>query len=139
MDVNPSVVAPERIPLPHSENGNARVHQQGQDAEATPSQNESGLDSGKDRWFQQGYRAGYLDGLVHGLKQTDTGLAGTVANTADRHSPPSKKARDHRELRLRGLPCAVCGCSSYTDEKQCPCCGTPNDQGLASKEVVAHD
>ncbi len=66
---------------------------------------EAAVKAAKEAAFHDGYRAGFADGW--------------------RDDDASASPKTARGIRLRGLPCASCGCSSYTDEALCPCCGSP--------------
>jgi hypothetical protein len=81
----------------------------------------------KEAWFQEGYRAGYSDGFTQGLK-----LNSSTSGVAARPGPRAKV--DNREQRLKGFPCAVCGCASYSDEAKCPCCGTAKSSDAARSD-----
>jgi flagellar biosynthesis/type III secretory pathway protein FliH len=80
---------------------------------------EAGLASGREAGYQQGYREGFWDGcnLRNPVQE--------MAATPDKSTVGSKKTRAKSMTRLRGLPCANCGRSTYSDELECPGCGTP--------------
>lgn len=84
------------------------------EASAQPS-----YDAGLARGLEAGYRQGYQAGFADGIKQTQ-GVAEPSAAPAGK-----MKAGEGRAKRLRGLPCAHCGVSLFSDETFCRCCGTP--------------
>jgi hypothetical protein len=80
---------------------------------------EAGLASGREEGYQRGYREGFADCAKFG---DPTPVAAETRNTS---TCESRETRGERGNRLRGLPCAKCGCPSYGDESQCSRCGTP--------------
>jgi len=90
---------------------------------------QSAYDAGLARGLEAGYRQGYQAGFADGLKQPQG-----VAETSS--APGAKtKAGEGRAKRLRGLPCAHCGVSLFSDETFCRCCGTPKStQASRSKQ-----
>jgi len=88
---------------------------------------EAGLASGREADYRQGYREGFLDGYK--LRNPVRGPAATL----DKSAVGSNKTTAKSVIRLRGLPCANCGQSSYTDELDCPGCGTPKARTVGEK------
>ena len=74
---------------------------------------EAGLTKGREAGFQQGYKAGFSDGCKQNF--------GKAASKATAGIPSAET----RGSRLKGFPCAKCGCSSYSDETECPRCRAP--------------
>ena len=102
-------------------NGNGHSHTHREDS--YPAAHAAGVTSGQEAAFRQGYQAGFADGF----KQTVEGAGETAA------AAPKAKNVDGRMKRLRGLPCAECGVSMYSDESSCRCCGTP--KGARAKDT----
>jgi hypothetical protein len=75
---------------------------------------QTGYASGKKMGYRQGYKAGY----ANGRKQNNG------STPATRTSVISGGIRTSQQL-LLGLPCTNCGAYFYSDEAQCPRCGTP--------------
>ena len=88
---------------------------------------ETGLVGGIEAGYRQGYREGFLDGykLRNAVRRASA--------TADKPIVRSNKAAVKIGIRLRGLPCANCGRSSYTDEQECPGCGIPKAHPVKEK------
>ena len=80
----------------------------------------AGLVSGREIGYRQGYRDGFSD-----CCSRHSAGAGAATGSA----PPVETSGP----RLKGLPCAKCGCLYYSDLTQCPRCRTPKtpvtDQG----------
>jgi hypothetical protein len=124
MDTNEAIAVSEMVDRqPNNDNGHILTLKR-RDV-SYQSAYEAGLASGKEVGYQRGYREGFSDGCKLGNP-----ASGTTA-TADMPIAVSKKSADKRASRLRGLPCANCGCASYSDEAQCPCCGTPKAPAAA--------
>jgi ribosomal protein L37E len=96
-----------------------RDHETKHSDDAYQSAYEAGLASGREAGYRQGYRVGFLDGYK--LENP----ARTTAATPDKTTVESNKAVAKTVTRLRGLPCARCGRTTYSDELECPSCGTP--------------
>jgi hypothetical protein len=95
--------------------GQIQVGQQGEDLYKVAY--EAGLANGKEDGYRRGYREGFADCIA--FRDPAAGAAVPPDTPAD----TSKKTPANR-ARLRGLPCADCGCPSYGDETKCPRCGT---------------
>jgi hypothetical protein len=106
-------------------NGNGQNHTLTEREASSQSAYEAGLASGREAGYRQGYQAGFADGYkqTQGVVETST-AAGAKA-----------KAGEGRAKRLRGLPCAHCGVSLFSDETFCRSCGTPKStQASRSKQ-----
>jgi hypothetical protein len=79
---------------------------------------EAGVASGKEEGYRQGYREGFADCIKFGNP------APGAADTRDTSNCGSRETAGSDASRLRGLPCAKCGCPSYSNEVQCPRCRT---------------
>src|SRR5215472_1536903 len=90
---------------------------------------EAGLANGREAGCRQGYREGFLDGY----KVRNSVRA--IAPTPDKMKIGSNKAAAKSVTRLRGLPCANCGRTTYSDELECSGCGT--SKADAAREKVA--
>jgi hypothetical protein len=105
-------------------NGNGHIHTLKQREDSSQSAYEAGLASGNEAGYRRGYRNGF----------SDHSKLGDPAHGAAAPLPTSigafKEAAANRAIRLRRLPCANCGCASYTDEVQCPCCETPKARAV---------
>ncbi|HLJ23802.1 MAG TPA: hypothetical protein VKT71_06810 [Candidatus Acidoferrales bacterium] len=101
-------------------NGNGHSHTHREDS--YPATRAAGVTSEQEAAFRLGYQAGFADGF----KQTQADTAHTTS------AAPRAKNADGRLKRLRGLPCAECGVSMYSDESCCSCCGTP--KGARAKD-----
>ena len=98
-------------------NGNGHIHTLKRGEEAYKSAYEAGLAKGKEEGYRRGYREGFADCIKFGNP------ARIATATPDTPRDMSKETAANR-ARLRGLPCANCGCPSYSDEMKCPRCGT---------------
>jgi hypothetical protein len=96
-------------------NGNGHNHTLPQRRDSNQAGYEAGLASGREAGYREGYQAGFADGI----KQTQ----GNADNSMS--AAPKTKGADGCLIRLRGLPCAHCGVSLFSDETSCRCCGTP--------------
>ena len=74
---------------------------------------EAGLAEGREAAFQQGYQAGFMDGCEQHFAKAPSKAAA------------KRPSAETRGSRLKGFPCAKCGCSSYSDETECPRCRAP--------------
>ena len=79
---------------------------------------EAGLASGKAEGYQRGYQEGFADCIKFGNP------APGAAETRNTSTCGSRETAGHSASRLKGLPCANCGCPSYSGEVQCSRCGT---------------
>src|ERR1700740_609689 len=102
---------------PTDDNGHSHGPKHSDDAHQ--SAYEAGLTSGREVGYRQGYRAGFLAGYK--LKNP----VPATAATPDKTTVESNKTVGKSVTRLRGLPCAHCGRTTYSDELECPSCGTP--------------
>jgi hypothetical protein len=98
-------------------NGKGHIHALQQDEDSYKAAYEAGLANGKEEGYRRGYREGFADSIA--FRDPAPG----AAVPPDTPTDTSKKAPANR-ARLRGLPCADCGCPSYSDETKCPRCGT---------------
>jgi hypothetical protein len=94
-------------------NGNG--HTLPQRKESNQAGYEAGLAIGREDGYRQGYQAGFADGIKHTPGNADNSMS----------AAPKTKGADGCLKRLRGLPCAHCGVSLFSDETSCRCCGTP--------------
>lgn len=110
---------------PKTDNGLNRRPKQSDDS--YQSAYEAGLASGREAGYRQGYRAGFQDGykLRNPLSET--------AATPDKTPVESNKTVAKSVTRLRGLPCAHCGRTTYSDELECPSCGTPKAHAVRDR------
>lgn len=99
-------------------NGNGQIHALQQSEDSYQAAYEAGLASGKEEGYRRGYREGFADCIEFG----NSGLNATLIRVAAANV--SKEAVANR-ARLRGLPCANCGCPIYSDQVKCPRCGNP--------------
>jgi hypothetical protein len=92
---------------------------------------EAGLAKSTEAGYRRGYREGFSDGYQSGYAQ--------AMAVAPRDTPAVElnKTGAKSVTRLRGLPCANCGRSSYTDELQCPGCGAPKVRAFADRNDLA--
>jgi hypothetical protein len=102
--------------LPNNDTG--RIHALKQREDAYEAAYEAGLAAGKEEGYRRGYQEGFSDCYKLGNP------AHKAASIPDAPKGATKKAEANRVIRLRGLPCANCGCCAYSDEAQCPSCGT---------------
>jgi hypothetical protein len=121
MDMTEGITVSEMLEQQPS-NGNGRIHMLQQREDAYQAAYEAGLASGKEVGYRRGYRDGFSD--CYKLANPAPSAAASPGKSTS-VSGASKKTAENRASRLRGLPCANCGCSSFSDEVQCPRCGTP--------------
>jgi hypothetical protein len=114
-------------------NGNVHIHALKQREDSYQLAYEAGLASGKQAGYRQGYREGFSDcrKLGNPAREADA--------TSHTSTGASKKAEANCVSRLRGLPCANCGCSSYSDEVQCPCCGAPKAHAVGEHSTAVEE
>jgi len=105
-------------------NGNGHSHPAPQQDDFYQAAYDEGLAHGREAGYRQGYQAGFADGFKQA--QGDSGQSTTAGAAA--------KTPDGRLKRLRGLPCAHCGASVYSDETSCRCCGTPKGERVMRNE-----
>jgi hypothetical protein len=112
-------------------NGDGHIDTSMRHENAFQSGYEAGLALGK----EAGYRLGYQEGFSDCCKLGNPARA--VATTPGTSTSALREPADNRVSRLKGLPCANCGCPSYSDEAQCSRCGTPKaTSGRAHSAVV---
>ena len=116
---------------PH--NGNGHIHTLKQREDSYQAAYEAGLTSGKEAGYRRGYREGFSDCCQ--LGNPAHGAAATSHTSPD----ASGKAAANCATRLRGLPCANCGCGSYSDEVQCPCCKTPKARAVGEQSTAVEE
>jgi hypothetical protein len=97
-------------------NGKGQIHERQKVEGLYKAACEAGLANGK----EEGYRRGYREGFVDCIAFRDLALGAAVPPNA--LTDASKKTPANR-ARLGGLPCADCGCPSFSDETKCPRCG----------------
>jgi hypothetical protein len=114
-------------------NGYRPIHALKQPEDSYHSAFEAGLARGKEAGYRLGYREGFSDGSE--LRNPASGAA--VTSHASKGAP--KETVGNCAIRLRGLPCANCGCVSYSDEVQCPRCGTPKSRSVGEKSKAAEE
>ena len=117
MDIT-EVISVSEMLEPRPKNDNGQVHTLKQREDAYQAAYEAGLAAGR----EEGYRCGYREGFSDCYKLNNP--AHKTASMPDGAKGATKKAEAVRVIRLRGLPCTNCGCCSYSDEAQCPSCGT---------------
>jgi len=110
---------------PKNDNGHDHGPERGEDP--YQSAYDAGLASAREAGYRQGYREGFSDGYKFRLRNP---LQETTA-TPDKSTVESKKTAAKTVTRLRGLPCANCGHSTYSDELECPSCGTPKAHAVS--------
>src|ERR1700680_2365542 len=118
MDMNEAISVSEMLDQQPNK-GNGSIHKLKQREDSYQAAYEAGLASGREAGYRRGYRGGFSDGYKMRTP------AGGAASTPETSTGASKRAAANRAGRLRGLPCANCGCASYSDETQCPSCRTP--------------
>lgn len=106
--------------------GNGHIHTLKQREDSYQSAYEAGLAGGKEAGYRRGYREGFSDCCQSG--NPAPGAAATSHTSAE----ASEEAAATSAIRLRGLPCTNCGCGSYSDEVQCPCCKTPKARAVVT-------
>jgi len=121
MDMTEAISVSEMLDQQPS-NGNGRIDTLQQREDAYQAAYEAGFASGKEAGYRRGYRDGFSD-CYKLANPAPRAAARPVKSTSTFGG--SKKTAENRTSRLRGLPCANCGCSSFSDEVQCPRCGTP--------------
>jgi hypothetical protein len=114
-------------------NGHGQIHGLKQHVDSYQSAYEAGLASGKEAGYRLGYREGFSD--CSGLRNPASGAA-TKSHSS---TGSSKEAVDNCAIRLRGLPCANCGCVSYSDEAQCPRCMTPKARAVGEQSTAVKE
>jgi len=113
--------------------GNGHSHAVTQREDSYQSAYEAGLARGKEEGYRRGYREGFSD--CYKLSKSTRGTAATAETTTE----ASKKTASNRASRLRGLPCANCGSPSYSDEVQCPRCGTPREAAVGEQSSALEE
>ena len=96
---------------------------------------QSAYEAGRISGREEGYRLGYREGFFDGWKLVNPASGATAAQDAP--TAASGKATGIPSPRLRGLPCANCGCSTYGDELQCSRCGTPTAHPAVPESTIA--
>jgi hypothetical protein len=114
-------------------NGNGHIHTLNPHQDSYQSGYDAGMTVGKEEGYRRGYREGFSDGFKLGNPTHG------AASIPDASKGASKKTVADRASRLRGLPCANCGCSSYSDEVQCPGCGTPKVRAVGEQSTAAEE
>jgi hypothetical protein len=114
-------------------NGYWPIHALKQPEYSYQSAYEAGLARGKQAGYRLGYREGFSDGSE--LRNPASGAAAT--SHASKGAP--KERVGNCAIRLRGLPCANCGCVSYSDEVQCPRCGTPKSRAVGEESKTVEE
>jgi hypothetical protein len=132
MDMTEAISVSEKLDQ-EPNNGNGHIHTLKQREDSYQSAYEAGLASGKEAGYRRGYREGFSDCCKLGNP------ARGAAATSHTSTGASKKAAANCASRLRGLPCANCGCSSYSDEVQCPCCGTPRALAVGEQSTAVEE
>ena len=132
MDMTEAISVSEKLDQ-EPNNGNGHIHTLKQREDSYQSAYEAGLASGKEAGYRRGYREGFSDCCKLGNP------ARKAAATSHTSTGASKKAAANCASRLRGLPCANCGCSSYSDEVQCPCCGTPKARVVGEQSTAVEE
>jgi flagellar biosynthesis/type III secretory pathway protein FliH len=107
---------------PH--NGNGHIGASKQREESHQSAYEAGLAKGKEEGYRRGYREGFADCIKLDIHPRRAASAPAPASTSTLEATAANSS-----TRLKGLPCSICGCPSYSDEVQCPSCKTPKVSG----------
>jgi len=132
MNMTEAISVPKKLDQ-EPNNSNNHIHTLKQHVDSYQSAYEAGLASGKEAGYRRGYREGFSD--CRQLGNPTPGAAATSHTSAD----ASKVATANCAGRLRGLPCANCGCASYSDEVQCPCCKTPKGRAVGEQSKAAEE
>jgi hypothetical protein len=117
MDITEVISVSEMLD-PRPKNDTGQIHTLKQHEGAHQAAYEAGMAAGKEEGYRRGYQEGFSDCYKLGNP------AHKVAPMPDAPKVATKKAEAMHVIRLRGLPCANCGCCAYSDEAQCPSCGT---------------
>jgi hypothetical protein len=132
MNITEAISVPKRLDqLPNKGNGHLHTLKHGEDS--YQSAYEAGLAGGKEAAYRRGYREGFSDCCQ--LGNPAPGAAATSHTSAN----ASEKAAANCPTQLRGFPCANCGCSSYSDEMQCPCCKTPKARAVGEQSTAVEE
>jgi hypothetical protein len=129
MDITEAVGVSELLDQP-PENGKGHIHVLKRQGDTYQSAYEAGLANGKEEGYRRGYREGFADCYKLGASGRST-----VTNREPANGTPIKTGTE-RMSRLRGLPCAKCGCASYVDEVRCPSCGIPKETPVGEQPAV---
>jgi hypothetical protein len=132
MDMTKATSVPKKLDQ-EPNNGNGHIHTPKQREDSYRSAYEAGLASGKEAGYRRGYREGFSDCCQLGNP------ASGAAATSQTSTGASKQAAAKCGIRLRGLPCANCGCASYSDEVQCPCCKTPKARAVGEQSTAVEE
>jgi HSP20 family molecular chaperone IbpA len=119
-------------------NSNRRIHTLKHPEYTYQSAYEARWASGTIAGYPRGYREGYSDGFKLGNLVNMAAAAPDTSTVATSPAAPEKAAANCK-VRLRRLPCENCGGCLYSDESQCPRCGTPKTHAIGeqSAEVAA--
>ena len=132
MNMTEAISVPKKLDQ-EPNNGNGHIHTLKQREDSCQSAYEAGLASGKEAEYRRGYREGFSDCCQ--LGNPAPGAATTSHTSAD----ASEESAANSPTRLRGLPCANCGCGSYSDEIQCPCCKTPKARAVGEQSTAVEE
>ena len=100
-----------------STNGNGHNHAPAHHGDSYQAAFAAGAASAHEAAFREGYQAGFAAGFAQAQQES-------APNSTSTSAAPRGKTADGLLKRLRGLPCAQCGVSMYSDESICRCCGT---------------
>jgi hypothetical protein len=114
-------------------NGNGHIHILKPREDSYQLAYETGLASGKEAGYRRGYREGFSDCSQLGNPAREANATSQTSTGA------SKEAAAKCAIRLRGLPCENCGCGSYSDEVQCPCCKTPRALAVGEQSTAVEE
>jgi hypothetical protein len=132
MNMTEAISVPKKLDQ-EPNNGNGHIHTLKRREDSCQSTYEAGLASGKEAEYRQGYREGWSDCCQ--LGNPAPGAAATSHTSAD----ASEKAAANCPTRLRGFPCANCGCVSFSDEVQCPRCKTPKARAVGEQSTAVKE
>jgi hypothetical protein len=132
MNMTEAISVPKKIDQ-EPNNGNGHIYTLKQREDSCQSAYEAGLASGKEAEYRRGYREGFSD--CSQLGNPAPGAAATSHTSAE----ASKEAAAKCPTRLKGFPCANCGCGSFSDEVQCPCCKTPKARAVGEQSTAVEE
>jgi hypothetical protein len=132
MNMTEAISVPKKLDQAPN-NSNGHIHTLKQRVDSYQSAYEAGLAIGKEAGYRRGYQNGFSDCCQ--LGNPAPGAAATSHTSADASKEPAANCAS----RLRGLPCVNCGCASYSDEVQCPCCKTPKAGTVGEQSTAVEE
>ena len=132
MNMTEAISVPKKLDQ-EPNNGNRHIYTLKQREDSCQSAYEAGLATGKEAEYRRGYREGWSDCCKLGSPAPGAAAASRTSAEA------SKEAAANCATRLKGFPCANCGCGSYSDEVQCPCCKTPKARAVREQSTAVDE